>query len=127
MLEKISFAYDEHHDCYLCPEAQVLEYNTTNRDGYREYKPNPQRCRACPRLKEYTQSRDCTQVITRHVREESKEQIIKHRYEERSKRIYKKVNSGLIINRKTCISLLIKTANPAKNEPRRKRRGSSTL
>jgi transposase len=90
MLKKSNFVYDEHHDCYLCPEAQVLEYSTTNRDGYREYKSNPQLCGECPRLKECTQSRNCTKVITRHVWEEAKEQIIEHRYEERGKRIYKR-------------------------------------
>jgi transposase len=90
MLKKSNFVYDEHHDCYLCPAAQVLEYSTTSRDGYREYKSNPESCRNCPRLKECTQSRNCTKVITRHVWEESKEQIIEHRYEERGKRIYKR-------------------------------------
>lgn len=90
MLKKSSFVYDEHHDCYLCPEAQVLEYSTTNRDGYREYKSNPHLCGECPRLKECTQSRNCTKVITRHVWEKEKEQIIEHRYEERGKRIYKR-------------------------------------
>lgn len=90
MLKKSSFVYDEHHDCYLCPEAQVLEYSTTNRDGYREYTSNPQLCGKCPRLKECTQSRNCTKVVTRHVWEEEKEQTIEHRYEERGKRIYKR-------------------------------------
>lgn len=90
MLKKSNFVYDEQFDCYLCPETQVLEYSTTNREGYREYKSSPQLCGECPRLKECTQSRNCTKVITRHVWEEAKEQIIEHRYEERGKRIYKR-------------------------------------
>ncbi|MFX6288853.1 IS5/IS1182 family transposase, partial [Acinetobacter baumannii] len=38
---KSEFAYDEHFDCYLCPNNRVLSYSTTNREGYREYKSNP--------------------------------------------------------------------------------------
>ncbi len=29
------FVYDEHFDCYLCPENQPLTYRTTTREGYR--------------------------------------------------------------------------------------------
>ena len=58
--------------------------------SYREYKSNHQRCRDCARHKECTQSRNCTKVTTRHVWEESKEQIIEYRYEERGKRTYKR-------------------------------------
>jgi transposase DDE domain len=39
------FVYDEHFDCYLCPENQVLTYRTTTREGYREYKSNPKICK----------------------------------------------------------------------------------
>lgn len=35
------FVYDDHFDCYLCPENQALTYRTTTREGYREYKSNP--------------------------------------------------------------------------------------
>lgn len=90
MLKKTAFVYDEYFDCYLCPEEQVLNYATTSRDGYREYKSNAATCRDCPRLKECTQSRNHVKVVTRHVWEEYKEQIIEHRYEERGKRIYKR-------------------------------------
>ena len=37
-LRKYDYVYDEYYDCYLCPGDQILEYSTTNRDGYREYK-----------------------------------------------------------------------------------------
>ena len=35
------FVYDEHFDCYLCPENQVLTYRTTTREGYRDIKAIP--------------------------------------------------------------------------------------
>ena len=51
------FVYDEHFDCYLCPENQVLTYRTTTREGYREYKSNPKICKTCPLLAICTESR----------------------------------------------------------------------
>ena len=42
------YIYDEFYDCVICPEYQVLTYSTTNRDGYREYKSNPELCANCP-------------------------------------------------------------------------------
>lgn len=42
------YVYDEHYDCIICPEFHTLEYSTTNRDGYREYKSDPEICRNCP-------------------------------------------------------------------------------
>ena len=32
------YVYDKFYDCVICPECQVLNYSTTNRDGYRERK-----------------------------------------------------------------------------------------
>ena len=89
-LKKSAFDYDEHFDCYPCPENRVLKYTTTNRGGHREYKSDPKICYQCPRLKECTSSHNCVKVITRHVWEKYKEEIKAHRYEERGKRIYKR-------------------------------------
>lgn len=65
--KKHEYVYDEYYDCYLCPNNQVLKYSTTNREGYREYKSNPQICRACPMLMQCTQSKNNTKVVTRHI------------------------------------------------------------
>lgn len=46
---------DDFYDCIICPEYQVLNYWTTNRDGYREYKSNPKICKNC-RQNIYAQS-----------------------------------------------------------------------
>ena len=89
-LKKTDFVYDEHFDCYLCPQGEVLEYVTTNRDGYREYKSNPEQCRDCPLLKRCTRSKDHCRIISRHVWEDYKEAIIDHRYETRGKAIYQR-------------------------------------
>ncbi len=90
MIKKRDFIYDEHYDCYLCPEGQVLNYSTTNREGRNEYKSDPAICAQCPRLKECTQSRNHQKVIHRHIWEKHCETVNNHRYEERGKRIYKR-------------------------------------
>jgi len=64
---KREYAYDEYYDCYICPNNQVLEYSTTNREGYREYKSNPLTCATCPFLSQCTNSRNHQKVVTRHV------------------------------------------------------------
>ena len=65
--KKHEYAYDEYHDCYVCPNGEVLSYSTTNRDGYREYKSCGKTCAACPFLSRCTESRDHVKLVTRHV------------------------------------------------------------
>lgn len=71
---KHEYVYDEYYDCYICPNDQILKYSTTNRDGYREYKSDPNICAHCPYLKQCTQSKNHTKVIMRHIWEEYMEQ-----------------------------------------------------
>lgn len=61
------YVYDEYYDCIICPEYQVLNYSTTNRDGYREYKSNPQVCENCPTRHLCTNSANFTKIVTRHI------------------------------------------------------------
>ena len=61
------YVYDEYYDCIICPEYQVLDYRTTNRDGYREYKSNPEICKNCPTRHLCTESKDCIKTVTRHI------------------------------------------------------------
>lgn len=67
---KDEFVYDEYYDCYICPNDKILEYTTTNRDGYREYKSKGYICESCPYLSQCTQSREHIKVVTRHVWQE---------------------------------------------------------
>ena len=64
---KYEYVYDEHFDCYICPNNQILKYTTTNRDGYREYKSDPSICESCPYLSKCTQSRNHQKLVTRHI------------------------------------------------------------
>ena len=89
-LRKSAFVYDEHYDCYLCPENQVLKYRTTTRQGYREYVSDPQICRSCNLRDQCTQSANHIKVVTRHVWQKYKEQVDEHRYYNWGKKIYKR-------------------------------------
>ena len=61
------YVYDEYYDCIICPEYQPLEYSTTNRDGYREYKSDPKICVNCPTRHLCTRSKTCQKTVTRHI------------------------------------------------------------
>lgn len=65
--KKSEYAYDEYYDCYVCPNGQVLNYSTTNRDGYREYKSCGVTCAGCQYLSMCTNSREHVKLITRHI------------------------------------------------------------
>ena len=54
----------------MCPNGQVLNYSTTNREGYREYKSCGKICESCPYLSKCTESREHVKLITRHVWED---------------------------------------------------------
>lgn len=61
------YVYDEHYDCVICPEYQVLPYRTTNREGYREYRSDPKICASCPTRHLCTHSKDCIKTVQRHI------------------------------------------------------------
>lgn len=67
---KREYVYDEYFDCVLCPQNQILNYSTTNRDGYREYKSDPKICASCPVKSRCTNSKNEQKVVPRHVWED---------------------------------------------------------
>lgn len=84
------FKYDDVQDAYQCPEGKHLIYSTTNRNGYREYKSDPNICKQCPRLNKCTHSKNHTKVITRHLWAGYKEEVDSHRLTEEGKQIYQR-------------------------------------
>ena len=86
---KHEYVYDEHFDCYLCPANKVLNYATTNRDGYREYKSNGSECANCPYLSQCTASRNHVKTVTRHVWADYVEQAEEYRYVPQYREIYR--------------------------------------
>ena len=83
------YVYDEHFDCIICPEFHTLEYSTTNKDGYREYKSNPEICKNCPTRHLCTHSKDCVKVVQRHIWKDYEELADDARYTPKYADLYK--------------------------------------
>lgn len=86
--KKYEYVYDEYNDCYICPANQILNYSTTNRDGYREYKSCPQVCEKCEYLSQCTASKNHQKLVTRHVWEDYMEVCEDIRQTEGMKELY---------------------------------------
>lgn len=89
-LKKYDYVYDEHFDCYICPEGQVLPYRTTTREGYRQYASNAQICRDCPLLDRCTQSQNHTKMIHRHIWQDYLDEADHLRHTDENKILYAK-------------------------------------
>ena len=87
---KNEYVYDEYYDCYLCPGNHAIEYATTNKEGYREYKSNPKICERCPHRQQCTQSANHTKVIVRHVWQDYLEHVEDNRHTPKGKEIYER-------------------------------------
>ena len=83
------YVYDEYYDCMICPEYHTLTYSTTNRDGYREYKSNPETCKNCPTRHLCTHSKDCVKVVQRHIWKNYEELADDARYTPKYANLYK--------------------------------------
>lgn len=88
--KKYEYVYDEYNDCYICPNNKILEYSTTNREGYKEYKSNPTDCGNCPFKSRCTNSKNNQKVVTRHVWEEYLEEADHLRHDNYVKCVYKR-------------------------------------
>ena len=63
--KKYEYAYDEYYDCYICPNNEVLSYSTTDKNGYKQYKSNPDKCANCPLKDQCTKSKNHQKIILR--------------------------------------------------------------
>ena len=84
------YVYDAFYDCVICPEYQPLKYRTTNRDGYREYKSDPQICAGCPTRERCTHSKDCVKTVQRHIWKDYEELAEDARYTPEYQKLYGK-------------------------------------
>lgn len=64
---------------YRCPQGQLLAYATTDRNGYRHYKSDPDICRDCPLRASCTSNAKAERTITRHVWADARERTDAHR------------------------------------------------
>ena len=88
--KKSEYVYDEHFDCYICPQGQVLSYSTTNKKGSRQYFSNPSICKNCPLLSQCTQSQNHKKLVERHVWQDHLDEAEHLRHTEENKSIYSK-------------------------------------
>ena len=65
-----SYVLDEFYDCVICPENHILNYATTNREGYREFKSKGYSCALCPSIEHCTESAKHEKLVTKHIWEE---------------------------------------------------------
>lgn len=87
---KREYHYDAGQDRYTCPEGATLIYKTTDRNGYRHYRSDPDRCLNCPQRARCTGNAKGEKTLTRHVWEDSKERIGQHRLSPGGRLIYQR-------------------------------------
>ncbi len=90
LFHKWEFTYNAEQDVYVCPQKQELPYRTTDRHGYRHYASDPELCAVCPMLEHCTRSKNHRKLVTRHVWEDSKEQVRQNRLTKSGKGLYRK-------------------------------------
>lgn len=66
-LRPYSYIYDKYYNCVICPENQVLNFLTINRDGYREFKSNPKICQNCPSRSICTRNAKSEKTVIKHI------------------------------------------------------------
>lgn len=89
-LGKYKFAYIPEWDIYICPERNYLEYVTTNRNGYKEYKCKNDRCKNCPRREECLSEKQKTKSLRRHVWEDFKDMAYEYTHTDFGRAVYKR-------------------------------------
>ena len=87
---KYKFAYIPEWDVYICPEHKYLEYVTTDRNGYKEYKCKGDRCANCSRREECLSAKQERKSLRRHVWENYKDMAYTFTHTEKGKNIYKR-------------------------------------
>ena len=87
---KSKFRYIPEWDVYICPQRCYLEYKTTNRDGYKEYKAQKQICSQCPQRESCLTSKQEGKMLQRHIWEDYKDLFRTFALSDEGKAIYKR-------------------------------------
>lgn len=85
---KYKYTYLPEWDIYICPEHNYLQYTTTNRQGYKEYKCKNDRCASCPRKEMCLSAKQSTKSICRHIWEDFKDKAWVFTHTDYGKKIY---------------------------------------
>lgn len=86
--KKYEYVYDEYYDQYICPNNKLLNYTTTNKEGYREYKSCGKDCESCEHRAQCTTSKQ--KVIARHVWQDYLDEVEHIRHTDYGKALYLK-------------------------------------
>ena len=87
---KYKFTYLPEWDVYICPEHKYLEYVTTDRNGYKEYRCNGDRCANCARREMCLSAKQQKKTLRRHVWEDFKDMAYVFTHTEKGKKIYQR-------------------------------------
>ena len=88
MFRPKDFVYDEYNDWVICPNNAELKYSTTNREGRKVFKSNPQVCVGCSMRAQCTASKNNQKIVEIHVWHNYVEQVEELRYTPRGKELY---------------------------------------
>lgn len=84
--KKWEYEYHEDGDYFTCPAGVILEYKTTNRNGYREYRSEQKACKNCPFKNQCTMSKSKT--LTRHIHQKHVDLVESKRLSTSNKILY---------------------------------------
>lgn len=82
------YVYDEYYNCVICPENQILNFLTINRDGYSEFKSDPKICKNCPSRSVCTRNVKFEKTATKHIWNEYLEIAEDIRHTPKYKKLY---------------------------------------
>ncbi len=84
------YIYDEYFDCVICPQNHILDYSTTNRDGYREYKSKGYICENCPTRNLCTENSQYVKTVAKHLWSDYLETVENIRHTPEYKELYER-------------------------------------
>jgi len=86
-MKKYEYVYDSYYDCYICPNECLLEYSTTNKEGYKIYRGKEKDCSICPYKEKCTSMK--AKIVTRHIWEDYLDIVEELRHDLDNREIYK--------------------------------------
>ena len=84
------YVLDEYYDCVIFPQNNILNYATTDREGYREYKSKGYICKNCPDKSKCTENAKSEKTVTKHIWLDYMEQVEDIRHTIGMKKLYDK-------------------------------------
>ena len=84
------YVYDKYYDCVICPENKVLNYATTNCEGYRKFKSRRYICEKCPSKHLCTENSKSEKTVIKHIWSDHLETVEDIRYTPKYQKLYER-------------------------------------